>query len=350
MREIRAGSPGHDEEGPMRYLILGGGPAGIAAAKAIRKKEKKASVIIATEEAETPYLRPLLPDFISGDADVSALADPQGHDLGAKGIEVRKGKRARKVDSSGNRVLFDDGTEEGYDFLLVATGGKPVLPAPLDRHPGAVVPFDSLDDARRIRDRAKGPGPVIVFGPGYVGIEACRALARLGRQVIWIKPDLPRFGYPISGEFEASVLDQVRNRGVRIQQGNDIASIREIGDGAFEVRDLGGKDVRCSMIVAATERLPAVEFLKGSGVKVGTGVVVDDHLRTFIGNIYAAGDCAELIDEKTREVRINFGWRSAIKQGQLAGENMAGGRKTYARRQEDYLWLLFGTSLLDRAK
>jgi len=34
----------------------------------------------------------------------------------------------------------------------------------------------------------------------------------------------------------------------------------------------------------------------------------------------------------------------------FAGENMAGGRKTYTRRQEDYLWLLFGTSLLDRAK
>jgi len=335
----------------MRYLILGSGPAGIAAAKAIRKAEKDAGIVIATEEKFTqPYLRPLLPDFIAGDITLAALADPQGEDLSANRIELRQGKRARKVDADVRRVFFDDGTEEAYDFLLVATGGKPVLPAPLDRNPKAVIPFDSLSDAKRIRERAAGPGPIVVYGPGYVGIEACRALALLGRKVVWIKPDLPRFGYPISGEFEASVLDQVRRRGVRIQEGDDIASIREIDDGAFEVRNLGGQEIRCSMIVAATERLPAMAFLKGSGVKVGTGVVVDDRLRTSAPYIYAAGDCAELVDEKTGEVRINFGWRSAIRQGQLAGENMAGGGKLYIRNREDYFWLLFGTSLLDRSK
>ncbi|HEU5361433.1 MAG TPA: NAD(P)/FAD-dependent oxidoreductase [Candidatus Deferrimicrobiaceae bacterium] len=334
----------------MRYLILGGGPAGIAAAKAIRKKEKGGSVILATEEADPPYLRPLLPDFLAGITDPTALADPQGANLGALGIEVRRGKRAKSVYGGGSRVLFDNGTEESYDFLLIATGGKPVLPAPLDRHPKTVVPFDSLADAKTIRDRAKSPGPVIVYGPGYVAIEACRAIAKLGRRVIWIRPDLPRFGYPISGEFEATVLDRVRHLGVRILEGNDIASLREVDQGVFEVRDLGGLDIRCSMVVAATERLPAVDFLKGSGVKVGTGIVVDDHLRTNVPGIFAAGDCAELVDEKTREVRINFGWRSAIKQGKLAGENMAGGAKRYIRRQEDYLWLLFGTSLLDRSR
>ena len=334
----------------MRYLILGSGPAGIAAANAIRKAEKNAEIVIATEDPDPPYLRPLLPDFIAGDVTLDALADPQGEDLALKDIEIRKGKRARKVDADGRKVLFDDRTGEAYDFLLVATGGKPVLPAPIERHPKAVILFDSLSDAKRIRESATRPGPIIVYGPGYLGIEACRALTLLGRQVVWIKPDLPRFGYPISGEFEASVLDQVRSRGVRIQEGDDIVSIREIEDGAFEVRDLGGQEIRCSMIVAATERLPAVDFLKGSGVKVGTGVVVDDRLRTSSPYIYAAGDCAELYDEKTGEVRINFGWRSAIRQGQLAGENMAGGGKRYIRNRDDYFWLLFGSSLLDRSK
>ena len=105
-----------------------------------------------------------------------------------------------------------------------------------------------------------------------------------------------------------------------------------------------------SAIVAATERLPAVAFLKGSGVKVGTGVVVDDRLRTTSPYIYAAGDCAELYDEKTGEVRINFGWRSAMKQGRLAGENMAGGKRKFAGDESDYLWILFGPALMDRIR
>jgi NADPH-dependent 2,4-dienoyl-CoA reductase/sulfur reductase-like enzyme len=334
----------------MRHLILGGGPAGIAAAKAVRMADPSVEVLVATAEGEPPYLRPLLPDYVAGEADLAALADPEGESLQAEGVEVRRGTRAAKVNAGGRRVLFDDGSEEGYDVLLVATGGRPALPAPLARHPAAVLPFDSLADAARIRERAKRPGPVVVYGPGYVAIEACRALARLGGEVVWIKPDLPRFGYPISGELEASVLDQVRHRGVRIREGDDVAAVRQVEEGVFEVRNLEGRDLRCSMIVAATERLPAVEFLKGSGVKVGTGVVVDDRLRTSVPEIYAAGDCAELCDEKTGEIRINFGWRSAMKQGQLAGENMAGGRKRYIRRREDYLWLLFGTSLIDRAR
>jgi NADPH-dependent 2,4-dienoyl-CoA reductase/sulfur reductase-like enzyme len=53
----------------MRYLILGCGPAGIAAAKSIRKAKPDAEIVIATEEYEAPYMRPLLPDLILGDAD-----------------------------------------------------------------------------------------------------------------------------------------------------------------------------------------------------------------------------------------------------------------------------------------
>ena len=99
----------------------------------------------------------------------------------------------------------------------------------------------------------------------------------------------------------------------------------------------------------ATERLPNVGFLEGSGVKAGAGVLVDEYLRTNVSNIYAAGDCAEVYDVNRRESRINFGWRSAIKQGQLAGENMAGGGKVYIRNAEDYFGLLYGTPLLERA-
>src|SRR3989337_669957 len=166
-------------------------PGGGRAAKAVRKREKDAAIVIATEESASPYLRPLLPDLISGDTDLSALADPQGEDLGPKEIEYRKRKRARKVYPGGSRVIFEDGTEEGYDFLLVATGGKPILPVPLKKPLGSILPFDSLDDARRIRDRANRPGVSVVYGPGYLAIEACRALRKAGADVIWLKPGQP---------------------------------------------------------------------------------------------------------------------------------------------------------------
>jgi NADPH-dependent 2,4-dienoyl-CoA reductase/sulfur reductase-like enzyme len=334
----------------MRHLILGSGPAGIAAAKAARKKEKDAEVVIVTEEFAAPYLRPNLPDLISGEIDPSAISDPQGKDLAAEGITIKSGKRARRVDASKNRILFSDGSEEIYNFLCIATGGRPILPLALMGTFGSFLTLNSLGDALRIKARALRSDVSVVFGPGYLGLEASRALRKLGQQVIWVNPGLPRFGNPLSGELEAKVTDKLRNNGVTIKEGTDIADVLDLDGSTYLVYTTGGEEIRCQMVVVATERLPVVHFLEGSGVKVGTGILVDEYLLTNVSNIFAAGDCAEVFDINRRESRINFGWRSAMKQGQLAGENMAGRGKVYIRNTEDYFGLLYGSPLLDRVK
>ena len=334
----------------MKYLILGCGPAGISAAKAVRGKDKKGEIVVVTEEKGPPYLRPLLTELIMGRADVAGIVDPQAQDLADRGIQVRHGNRAAKVDSAGNRVIFADGAEEAYDVLLLATGGKPEIPPVLRKDHPAILPFDSLEDTLRIADRVPRSGTVAVYGPGFLGIVTSSALRKRGNDVVWFQPDLTRVGYPISGELEANILDSVRNTGVRILDGQDIAAIRDAGEGIEIESTEKGERVRCVAVVVATERIPAIGFLSGSGVKTGTGIVVDDSFRTSDPNIFAAGDCAELFDEKTRTPRINFGWRSALKQGRLAGENMAGAGKRFVLEESDYFWALFGPALLDRIR
>lgn len=334
----------------MQYLILGGGPAGIAAAKTIRKAKSDAGIVIATDETDAPYLRPLLPDLILGEARDETILDPQGKDLVEVGVRVSAGRRAVRLDAGNRKVDFSDGTREGYDVLLIATGGKPDVPAPLRVDLPAIRVFDSREDALAIRERAARPGTAVVYGPGYLAIEACRALRGKRKDVLWIKPDLPKYGYPIGGELEASILDDVRNRGARILEGEDIVLAREKDAGMRVVLARSGEEIPCSLVVIATERVPSVGFLAGSGVTVGMGVLVDDYLRTSVPNVYAAGDCAEFADKPKGVGRINFGWRSAIRQGQMAGENMAGGNKRFGGNEGDYFWALFGFSLLDRAK
>lgn len=334
----------------MRYLILGGGPAGIAAAKTIRKGKSGAEILLATDETEAPYLRPLLPDLILGEARDETILDPQGGDLVEKGVRLLTGRRAVRLDMGNRKVDFSDGTQEGYDFLLIATGGKPEVPAALKKELPAIHVFDSRKDALAIRERAARPGTAVVYGPGYLAIEACRALRGKKKEVVWIKPDLLKYGYPIAGELEASILDDVRNRGARIMEGEDIVNAWEKDAATTVVLTRGGEEIPCSLIVVATERVPSVGFLAGSGVMAGTGVLVDDFLRTSAPNVYAAGDCAEFADKPKGIGRINFGWRSAIRQGQLAGENMAGGNRRFGGEQENYFWALFGSPLLDRAR
>ena len=335
----------------MKYLILGCGPAGIAAAKSIRKAKSDAEIVIAGDELESPYLRPLLPDFILGEMDEESVLDPQGKDLYDKRVKVYQGKRAARLEMGSRKVVFGDGTEEPYDRLLIATGGKPSVPAPLQRKSDAILSFDSLGDARKIRERSKVPGAAVVYGPGYLAIEACRALRKTKKGVVWIRPDLPRHGYPISGELEASILDDVRNRGAKIKDGDDVVRAYEGEAGALVLLTREGGEIHCAMVVVATERVPAIGFLKGSGVMTETGVLVDDFLRTSAPDVYAAGDCAEFVADRAKgKSLINFGWRSAIKQGKLAGENMGGGNERFGKAAEDFFWVLFGHPLSERSK
>ena len=334
----------------MKFLILGGGPAGIAAAKTVRKAKADAEIQIVTDEKVAPYLRPLMPDFILGDATAENTLDPEGKELQAKKIKIAYGRAAVRLDTGNRKVEFSDGTVEGYDRLLVATGGKCAVPEVLQIKSPMIQSFDFWKDAIAIKELAARPGPAVVYGPGYLAIEACRALRKAKREVVWIQPNKPRHGYPIAGELEASILDDVRNRGARIKDGDEIVEVKEMGSDALRVLTKHGEVITTSLIVVATERVPTVGFLAGSGVATGKGVLVDEYLQTSAPDIYAAGDCAEFKDKKTGESRVNFGWRSAIKQGQLAGENMAGGKKRFGGNPEDYFWALFSSSPEDRGK
>ena len=67
---------------------------------------------------------------------------------------------------------------------------------------------------------------------------------------------------------------------------------------------------------------PETGFLRGSGIEVGDGIVVDRFLQTTQPNVFAAGDVANFFDPVfNRQHRIEH-WDNAIKQGKLAARNM----------------------------
>jgi phenylglyoxylate dehydrogenase epsilon subunit len=74
------------------------------------------------------------------------------------------------------------------------------------------------------------------------------------------------------------------------------------------------------------------DFLEGSGVATERGVLVDEHMRTNVANIWAAGDVAQARGFFTDSRIINGILPDAVDQGRIAGMAMAGdpGSKTYA--------------------
>ena len=67
-----------------------------------------------------------------------------------------------------------------------------------------------------------------------------------------------------------------------------------------------------------------VEFLRGSGIALNRGILVNRRMETNYKGVYAAGDCCEALDTQSGAHR-NIGlWYNAVEQGRVAGANMAG--------------------------
>jgi NAD(P)H-nitrite reductase large subunit len=89
--------------------------------------------------------------LILGEVRDETILDPQGRDLLEKGVRLLPGRRAVRLDMGNRKVDFSDGTQEGYDILLIASGGKPEVPAALKKELPAIRVFDSRKDALGIK-------------------------------------------------------------------------------------------------------------------------------------------------------------------------------------------------------
>jgi NAD(P)H-nitrite reductase large subunit len=97
----------------------------------------------------------------------------------------------------------------------------------------------------------------------------------------------------------------------------------------FQVALDKGQPLDADLIIVATGVRPRAGFLKGSGVEMGQGIRVNEHLQTNLPDIYAAGDVAEGRDFSTGDWAVHPIQPTASEHGRVAALNMAGQPATY---------------------
>lgn len=169
---------------------------------------------------------------------------------------------------------------------------------------GALVPdVDGLREAapwtsrEAVAARAV-PGRLAVIGGGVVASEMATAFAGLGASVTLLARDgvLPR-AEPFAGEW---VVQSLREAGVSVRLGDEVASVKRADDGAVTVTLADGEQVEADELLVAVGRVPNTQDigLGDVGLTPGAWLTVDDTMRvvgedgTPIGDgwLYAAGD------------------------------------------------------------
>ncbi|WP_329074991.1 NAD(P)/FAD-dependent oxidoreductase [Streptomyces niveus] len=304
-----------------RIVIVGVSAAGLAAAETLRREGYDGTLTLVGDEPHPPYDRPpLSKQVLSGQWDADRTALRAAEDLAALGLDLRLGVAAVDLDPVRRLVWLADGSPVPYDRLVVATGVRPRrLPGDRDTHV-----LRTLDDALALRDRI-GPGRrLVVVGAGFLGAEAAAVASKLGAQVTLLEPAPVPLAHAVGLEVGQALAQAHRERGVELRCGVTVTEATEDG-----VRLADGEVVEGDEILVAIGSLPNTDWLVGSGLTVGDGVVCDQYCqaawgspRPEAGGVYAAGDVARwynpLFGTSMRiEHRTN-----AAEQGMAAARNL----------------------------
>jgi 3-phenylpropionate/trans-cinnamate dioxygenase ferredoxin reductase component len=327
-----------------KYLLVGGGVASSAAAKAIRAHDAEGSLLLIGQEATRPYHRPpLSKGFLRGEVPRDELFTDFVGWFRQNHAELHTGLRAMHLDANRKCVSLDNGDEILFDKLLIATGGSPRQLT----IPGANLPnvhyLRNLQDADRLhnaiekakregrgfeRDGQKLRGTACVIGGGLLGVELAASLTQVGLSVdLIVAAPHPwkKFAGEMTGKFIARYLEK---HGVRVHLG--AAPARLDGDGRVQrVVLTSAETLPCDFVVAAVGMVPHKELLRGTAIAAERAILVNEHCRTSVADVYAAGDCAALFDPLFGKHRQLDHWDSAVVTGMLAGRNMAGVQTRY---------------------
>ncbi|MGW2207280.1 NAD(P)/FAD-dependent oxidoreductase [Streptomyces sp. NPDC001774] len=267
-----------------RIVVVGGGTAGARLAQRL-------PVTLLGEEPHAPYNRVLLADVLAGRYAPEVIALP------APLEPVRRGVRAVRIDRAARTVECEDGTEVGYDRLVLATGSNPVLP-PLRglrgaQLPSGVHPFRTLDDCLELRGVVRPGVRAVVIGGGLLGVSAARALAALGAEVVLTQQGERLMERQLDASASELLRAHVESLGVEVHTECRVSGLRQ-RDGAVTAVELAdGFVLDAQVVVLACGVRPRTGLAREAGLDVRTGVVVDDELRTSDPYIHAIGDCAE---------------------------------------------------------
>lgn len=307
-----------------KHIIIGCGTAALSALKQIRKVSSEDELKVVTMESHPPYSPMSLPYLISGRVsrpDIQMVPDDFFSQMNAT---LLKGRRVVRVDPRYQRVTYDNGENDTYDRLLIATGSDPVVPKLLKE--AGCFGFHVMDDYINLIGQLEEKKRITILGAGLVGMQLAAALREKSNEVTVIAPRERILRRYFDVEASQFIIRLFAENGVAINLNwGEVITAQKSKD-QIKVHFNKNKKIETQLLLACIGVTPRISFLADSGIAINKGIRVDDQMRTNIPNVFAAGDVAEAINFFTGQKGINPILPNAVSQGKMAGSNM--GNKT----------------------
>jgi len=327
-------------ENPNEIVIIGGTACGPKAGARARRCDPQARITIVEQGEDLSAATCGLPYYISGVIENQRDLVRRKHDFfrDVMNMEVRAHTKAIAIDPEAHEVkllnLETNRAENiGYNQLVLATGGLPVVPDLAGRHLGGIFHLAKIEDANAIRSfiTPRETKKAVIIGAGLISLEMAEAFVSQGLEVTvvevldWVLPTLLDF------EVAAYIEKHLRAKGVNLLLGQRVVGFEGDRNGWIRQVVTGDFKLETKLVLLAIGTKPNTSLAQDAGLTIGStgGIAVNQYLQTNEPDIYAGGDCVENINRITHQKILAPLGSTANKHGRVIGTNVTGGCETF---------------------
>lgn len=333
-----------------KVLIVGGVAGGASAAARLRRLDEDAEIVMFERGPYISFANCGLPYYVGGSiAERSKLVVQTPEAMNSRfNIDIRTESDVVSIDVINKKVVVDSKErgqyEESYDGLILSPGAKPIVPPLPGITSSKIYSLRNIPDVDKIKGKVteQNTKSAVVIGGGFIGVEMAENLREAGLGVTLVEAGSQILA-PFDQEMSNILAKELEEQGVNLVFADRVEGFEETNQG-ITVKLASGLLLESDMVLLAIGVTPDTTFLRNSGIELGPRghIIVDDHMRTSISDIFAVGDAIEVIDFVNGSKTAVPLAGPANKQGRIAADNVSGLATTYKGTQGTSIIKVFG--------
>ncbi len=312
-----------------RYVIVGGGQAGLQVADSLRRGGFSGELVLVGAESSLPYQRPpLSKKFLLEDMSPAQLLFRPADFFAKHSIDLRLNIHVTQLDRTTQTLRLADGSTLQYDKLALTLGARVrtlTLPGADDPR---ILYLRGLTDAQHLKEGLAESTRVLVVGGGFIGLEVAAAARALGKEVTVLEAQERLLQRVVAAPVSAYFAALHTGRGVRILLNETLASVTA-DTTAVTLETASGARLSADLVVVGIGVVPDIDFAIEAGLGDARGIAVDEHAMTVDRNIFSAGDCTWHRNTRYPAAHRLESVQNAVDQAKVAAAGMLGSPITY---------------------
>jgi NAD(P)H-nitrite reductase large subunit len=303
-------------------VIIGNGISGITCARHIRKHSDKKITVI-SGESEHFFSRTALMYVYMGHMTFEHTKPYEKWFWKKNRIELIN-KYVSTINSSENKLIFEDQSTLKYDKLIIATGSQPNKFGWPGQDLKGVTGLYHKQDLDKLEIYAPNNTTckrAVIVGGGLIGIELAEMLHSRNIPTTFLVREDSFWNGVLPKEESTLINREITDNHIDLRLGVNLKEIKSDNNGKVKSIVIAetGEEISCDFVGLTAGVSPNINLLKNSTIDTNRGVLVNQYLETNVSNIYAIGDCAEQQEPINQRKPIEAVWYT----GRMMGETLA---------------------------